>query len=197
MKLCPYFLHFSSNLYKVLYNTGPQKVLSNNGCSENRRSESRTSSRAVIEFLICTCLICRLIWVKFVMTDLNVLLLCIFFFVKIGTGKVILLLRAKLNYIYARTVKRRDVWRIKNSSVKFVHCVTDCTICNIVKSAYGLWNQSAFILCPSYNVLNINTEQSVSETGYFSVLGCKLVSWASSIYSQSLGSIWQPQLAWY
>jgi hypothetical protein len=31
------------------------------------------------------------------------------FFMKIGAGKVILLLRAKLNYIFARTVKRRDV----------------------------------------------------------------------------------------
>ena len=80
MKLCPHFLHFSSNLYKVLYKTGPQKVLSNNGCRENRRSESRTSFRAVNEFLICTCLICLSIWVKFGIRDLNALLFRIFFF---------------------------------------------------------------------------------------------------------------------
>jgi hypothetical protein len=75
-----------------------------------------------------------------------------------------------------------------------MHCVMDYTICSIVKCAYGLWNQPAFILHLSFSVLKINTEQSVSETGYLSVLGSELVSWASSICSQSLGSIWQPQL---
>lgn len=184
MKLCSYFLHFSSSLCNVLYKIGPQKVLvlSNNGCRENRRSESRTSSRAVIEFLICTCLICRPIWVKFGMRDLKLLLLRIFS-VKIGAGKSYFYYARKLNYIYARTVKPHDVWRLKNSLVKVVHCVMDYTICNIVKSAYGLWNQSAFKPCPSSSVSKTNTEQSVSEIGYLSVLGCKLVSWASSIYS--------------
>jgi hypothetical protein len=140
MKLCPYFLHFSSNLYNVLYRIGPQKVLSNNGCRENRRSESRTSSRAVIGFLICTCLVCRPISVKFGIRDLNVLLLCIFFFVKICAGKVILLLRAQIK-LHLCTY-RETSWRLKSKELlrKFVHCVMDYTICNIVKSAYGLWN---------------------------------------------------------
>ena len=49
-------------------------------------------------------------------------------------------------------------------------------------------------MCALVGQINDLTEQSFSETGYISVLGCKLASWASSIYSQSLGSIWQPQL---
>jgi len=50
---------------------------------------------------------------------------------KIDAGKALLLLGRQRSFIYAYTVKARNIPKVKIAFVKTVYCVTECTICTV------------------------------------------------------------------